>query len=220
MLKVMIFNGSPRKKWNTALMLESILNGIKTSGEVEAKWVDLYDYNYKGCRSCFACKLKGGKSYGRCAIQDEITPILEEAAISDILLFGTPIYFQNITGEMQSFLERLMFPFSCYDTEHPSLWPKKTVCGVVYTMNATADILNTDPFDGVKGLFKTQNYFLTRFFGEPEVYYCQDTYQFANYDNYYAPKWDKEAKKKRREEVFPHDLQAAFQMGVKLANKI
>jgi len=39
----------------------------------------LYDYNYKGYISCFACKVKNGKSYGKCAVNNELAPILEKA---------------------------------------------------------------------------------------------------------------------------------------------
>jgi len=50
-------NGSPRKKWNTATLLEKALEGAASQG-AETELVHLYDLNYKGCISCFACKLK------------------------------------------------------------------------------------------------------------------------------------------------------------------
>ena len=78
-MKVMAFNGSPRKKWNTATLLEEALAGAKANG-AETELVHLYDHVYQGCISCFACKEIGGQSYGRCAVQDELTPILDRAA--------------------------------------------------------------------------------------------------------------------------------------------
>lgn len=66
-----------------------MLEGIQSVAETDAHWIDLYDYNYKGCRSYFSCKRIGGSSYGVCAVRDELTPVLEEDSSADILLFGS-----------------------------------------------------------------------------------------------------------------------------------
>jgi multimeric flavodoxin WrbA len=55
----MAFNGSPRKTWNTATLLEKALEGAASKG-AETELVHLYDVTFKGCISCFACKTKGG----------------------------------------------------------------------------------------------------------------------------------------------------------------
>jgi multimeric flavodoxin WrbA len=65
-MKVLALNGSPRKNWNTSIVLNHALEGAAFKG-AETELINLYDYNYQGCISCFACKLKGGKSYGKCA---------------------------------------------------------------------------------------------------------------------------------------------------------
>ncbi|MCO5381118.1 MAG: flavodoxin family protein [Methanosarcina barkeri] len=57
-MKVIAINGSPRKKWNTATLLEKALEGAVSEG-AETEIIHLYDLNFKGCTSCFACKLKG-----------------------------------------------------------------------------------------------------------------------------------------------------------------
>lgn len=62
-MNVIAINGSPRKKWNTATLLEHTLEGAKSQG-ADTELVHLYDLDYKGCTSCFACKLKDGKNYG------------------------------------------------------------------------------------------------------------------------------------------------------------
>ena len=72
-MKVIALNGSPRKKWNTATLLKHALDGAASKGS-ETELIHLYDYNYKGCISCFACKIKNGKSYGRCAVKDDLKP--------------------------------------------------------------------------------------------------------------------------------------------------
>ncbi len=87
MKKVIILNGSPRKNWNTYKMCESFANGVKDSG-AEAEIINLYDVDFKGCRSCFACKLKGGKSFGRCGYPDGLSPVLDNLSIS---ILATPV---------------------------------------------------------------------------------------------------------------------------------
>ena len=114
MTNVIAINGSPRKTWNTATLLEHALKGAKSEG-AETELVHLYDIDYKGCTSCFACKLKGGKSYGKCAINDDLAPVLDRIRDTDVLILGSPIYFGVVTGEMSSFKERLMFPYLVYD---------------------------------------------------------------------------------------------------------
>ena len=76
-MKVMAFNGSPRKKWNTATLLNKALEGAASQG-AETKIVHLYDLDFKGCISCFTCKTRGGKSYGTCGVKDDLTPIYGE----------------------------------------------------------------------------------------------------------------------------------------------
>jgi len=54
-MKVIAVNGSPRKKWNTATLLHKALDGAKSIG-AQTEFIHLYDLNFKGCTSCFACK--------------------------------------------------------------------------------------------------------------------------------------------------------------------
>jgi len=59
MTKALFINGSPRKNGNTAQLLKRAMNGAREAG-AEVELVNLYDrsLNYKGCMSCFACKIK------------------------------------------------------------------------------------------------------------------------------------------------------------------
>ena len=62
-MKLLAFNGSPRKKWNTAQLLDHALKGAESEG-AKTRLYHLYDLDFNGCISCFACKRAGGKSYG------------------------------------------------------------------------------------------------------------------------------------------------------------
>ncbi|WP_198408563.1 flavodoxin family protein [Eggerthella sp. YY7918] len=112
-MKVTAINGSPRKKWNTAQLLQEALKGAESVG-AETELINLYDLNYKGCISCFGCKRKGGTPC-HCYLNDDLSLVLETVLGSDVLLLGSPVYFGNTTGEMRSFLERLAFITMTYD---------------------------------------------------------------------------------------------------------
>ena len=101
-MNVIAFNGSPRKKWNTATLLERALEGAQSYGAT-TELIHLYDLNFKGCISCFSCKTKGGKSYGRCAVKDDLTPIFAAVEETDAVILGSPIYLGRVSGEMSSF---------------------------------------------------------------------------------------------------------------------
>lgn len=172
-------NGSPRKKWNTATLLEKALEGAASQG-AETELVHLYDLNYKGCISCFACKLKNGKSYGRCAVNDDLTSILEKVKEADAIILGSPVYFGTITGELKSFLERLMFPFLVYDKNYSSLFDKKISTGLIYTMNVNEARMKEFGYDHYFNITETA---MERTFGSSESLFITDTYQFDDYSN-------------------------------------
>lgn len=99
MVKVLSVNGGPRKNWNTDTLLQKALEGAKSVG-AQTETVHLYDLNYKGCTSCFACKRKNSKYVGHCAMKDDLSRVLEKVLESDVLFLGSPIYFGNVTGSV------------------------------------------------------------------------------------------------------------------------
>ena len=91
-MKALFINGSPRKNGNTAQLLKRAMDGAREAG-AEVELVNLYDrsLNYKGCMSCFACKVKGGKK-GVCSFKDDLQPILHKAVEADVLVCGSGVY--------------------------------------------------------------------------------------------------------------------------------
>lgn len=214
-MHILAINGSPRKKWNTATLLEKALEGAASQGAT-TELLHLYDLNYKGCTSCFACKLIGGPSEGRCAIQDELRPVLERIETEvDALILGSPIYFGSMSGEMRSFLERLLFAPLVYSQPPRSIFPRTIKTAVVYTMNVTEELSKQI---GYGAMFNATEAALSRAFGaEAETLCCFDTLQFADYSKVIMEYMDPAHKMARRTEVFPEDCQRAFDMGQRLA---
>jgi multimeric flavodoxin WrbA len=214
-MKVIGFNGSPRKKWNTATLLNKALEGAASQG-ADTELIHLYDLNFRGCRSCFSCKKKGGKSYGKCAARDDLTPILKKVKETDAFILGSPIYFGTVSGEMRSFMERLMFPYHTYTYPHRSLFPKRINTGFIYTMNVTEEWMKKLGYDKI---IANNERTLGTIFGSLESLFSFDTYQFEDYSKVVVEIFDPEMKAKRRQEVFPIDCQKAFELGVGLTRQ-
>jgi len=215
-MKIYAINGSPRKNKNTAALLQKALDGVKESAkdkEVETEIINLYDLNYTGCKSCFACKRLGSKSYGKCAIKDDIYEVLEKVSQADGLIFGSPIYFGTITGQLQSFIERLIFPYLVYDENYSTISPKKMPTAFIYTMNASEEFMDKI---GYLSTFNKIESGLERMFTKPLVMYSNNTYQFDDYSKYKSSAFSEEAKAEHRKIQFPLDCQKAFELGANL----
>ncbi|MBQ6599152.1 MAG: flavodoxin family protein, partial [Lentisphaeria bacterium] len=123
-MKIIAVNGSPRKNWNTDTLLRNVLDGAASAG-AETEMVCLYDLNFKGCRSCMACKLKKEPRPNRCIVRDDLTGVLDRVHQADAVVLGSPIYFSEVTGEMRSFFERFLFQYLNYDDYSKPLSPAK-----------------------------------------------------------------------------------------------
>ncbi|OFW61548.1 MAG: flavodoxin [Actinobacteria bacterium RBG_16_64_13] len=212
-MNVIAVNGSPRKDWNTGTLLKSALEGAESVG-ARTKLVHLYDLTYKGCTSCFSCKRKGNTCDGLCAMRDELRDVLAEALESDVLLLGSPVYFGGVTGEMRSFLERLLFPNASYDEFGKSTFARQVSCGFIFTMNCPEEFVKTVHYDV---LIETHALIMGILKGTTEVLTSHETWQFEDYSAMNAAMFDVDAKAKRRAERFPVDRQKAFEMGFRLA---
>ncbi len=217
--KITIINGSPRKNQNTAKMCEKFAQGAKDHG-AEIEIINLYDIDFKGCYSCFACKLRGGKNYGKCAYPDGLKSVIEKVSLSDGIVFATPIYFGEVTGVMKAFCERLFFPFITYDEAFTPIPPKKSKTAVIYTMNVNDKLFEEyigENNNGPIGFFER---WITHIYQKPERICAYNTYQFPDYSKYVADIWDEKAKAKQRDEVFPKDLENSYLAGQKMAQSL
>jgi len=213
-MKVMAFNGSPRKKkWNTVTLLKNALKGAASVG-AETELIQLYDLNFSGCISCFSCKRINRKQDGVCAVQDDLTSVLDRVKHTDALIIGTPVYYGTESASTRALLERLCFPYNKYAKDMRTLFLRPISTAVIYTMNVSEEMLEAM---GYRRHFALTKMILERHFGSCEVQLSTDTLQFSDYDKYESERFDKEAKAKRHAEVFPEDCKRAFELGVRMA---
>jgi len=103
MSKIIAFVGSPRKKGYTSLLIEEVIKGARSKG-AEVKIYDLNDDGIKGCQGCFYCR-----SHEGCSTNDYLQPMYEDIKNADGIIFGSHIYFMQISGQSKMWLDR-MFP--------------------------------------------------------------------------------------------------------------
>lgn len=114
MSKIVIFNGSPRKNGYTSKLLAQVAEGAKSKG-AEIIEFDLNNPGIRGCQGCYYCRTKDG-----CATQDYLQPMYKAIDEADAIVFGSPIYYYQVTGQARIWLDRT-FPMidSGFAPRHP-----------------------------------------------------------------------------------------------------
>jgi multimeric flavodoxin WrbA len=105
-MKVLGVIGSPRKRGNTHLLVERILEGAREGG-AETERIFLGDLQIRDCDGCHACWK--GKA---CSKRDDMNGVFDTLAESDAILFGTPVYWYGPTALMKAFVDRFVY-FNC-----------------------------------------------------------------------------------------------------------
>ncbi len=218
-MKVIGINGSARKDWNTDILVKKALEGAAAAG-AETELIELYAEPIKGCIECFACKRKGNKTGGLCAIRDNLRPILEKALEADVVIIGSPNFFGYPSGMIRAFLERLLYPLTSYQVENGKpvriLGNRIIPAGVIFTMNSDENYYDMAGYSVSLGMTKSNLEFIL---GYAEQYNSYNTLQFRDYSKMNANAFDPEEKKHQHETQFPIDEQECYAMGKRLVEK-
>jgi multimeric flavodoxin WrbA len=209
-MKIIAINGSPRKNWNTATLLNQALAGAASAG-AETELIHLYPLNFKGCASCFCCKRTGAKRV--CALRDDLAPVLEKLCGADAAIFGSPIYLMSVTSELKACLERFVYPYITYMKEKASHFPRRLPIAFIYTSGAPQGLI-----EQVRaGLNPCEGLMDRVFYEKPETLFSYNTWQFQDYDQYEHSAFDLKDKARQKAEQFPRDCEAARKLGTRLA---
>ncbi|MCR5648038.1 MAG: flavodoxin family protein [Oscillospiraceae bacterium] len=106
MKKVLIVSTSLRKDSNSEALAEAFARGAREAGH-EVELISLRGKTVGFCRGCLVCQDKG-----RCVIRDDADEICRRALTADALVFATPIYYYEMSGQLKTLLDRLnpLFP--------------------------------------------------------------------------------------------------------------
>jgi multimeric flavodoxin WrbA len=102
-MKVVAFNGSPRKDGNTAILIRRVLDQLEREG-IATETVHLAGQEIRGCTGCRRCRVNKDR---RCSRGDDIVnACIEKMLAADGILLGSPTYFSDVTTEMKALIDR------------------------------------------------------------------------------------------------------------------
>lgn len=133
--KVFVLSTSPRRGGNSETLADAFIKGAEEAGH-ETEKVCLYDRQIGFCKGCLACQVTE-----KCVIQDDVENILERMKTADVIVFATPVYFYEMSGQMKTLLDRT----------NP-LFPAEYAFRDIYLLAASADEAETSMDGAVKGL--------------------------------------------------------------------
>lgn len=99
--KVFIASSTPRRNGNSEVLAAEFARGAREAGHIVNK-VDIRDLKLQFCSGCLSCQVRGS-----CVLNDSMNGLYDEIQSADILVFATPIYFYEMSGQLKTFLDRL-----------------------------------------------------------------------------------------------------------------
>jgi multimeric flavodoxin WrbA len=105
-MKVVAFNGSPRREGNTARMIRRVFAALEAEG-IETELVQVGGQIMRGCLACYQC---GAKKDRRCVqADDQVNDCIQKMIAADGIILGSPTYFSDVTSEMKALIDRAGF---------------------------------------------------------------------------------------------------------------
>ena len=102
MTKVVAFNGSPRPKGNTSILIHEVFKVLEENG-IETELIQVGNKTVHGCTACGKCREIADR---RCHIKNELlNTCIEKMIDADGILLGSPVYFADITSEMKALID-------------------------------------------------------------------------------------------------------------------
>jgi multimeric flavodoxin WrbA len=102
-MKVVAFNGSPRKDGNTCILIKHVFRELQKQG-IETELVQLAEKELHGCIACHLCYRNKDR---RCGVEkDAANEYIEKILAADGVVLGSPVYFNDVTPEMKALIDR------------------------------------------------------------------------------------------------------------------
>jgi len=136
-MRVVAFNGSPRKEGNTYLLIQRVFEELKIEG-IETEYVHIGGKPLRGCTACLKCRENKDR---RCVLPDDhLNGYVEKMAEAEGILLASPVYFSNVTAEMKALIDRAGF----VSIANGGLLKRKVGAAVVAVRRAGATIVYSD----------------------------------------------------------------------------
>ena len=99
-MKILGISCSPRIKGNTVVLLEEVFRGARQEG-AETELYSVSDKKIEPCQGCMSCR-----ETGECVIEDDMKGLSNKMISADGIVFGTPVYFYNMTAQAKAIIDR------------------------------------------------------------------------------------------------------------------
>ena len=133
--KAVVISTSARHDSNSHALAEAFRKGAEDAGN-EAELISLRGKKIAFCLGCLACQKKG-----ECVIKDDAVGIEKKVLDADVVVWATPIYYYEMSGQMKTLIDRL----------NP-MFPKDYRFRDVYLLATAADEDGSTPDRAVEGL--------------------------------------------------------------------
>lgn len=100
-MKIIIINGSNRKKGATALVLNEFYQLLKKRDDIDVQYIDVFDLHLNYCSGCGKCYKKG-----KCIFEDDIEKLSLEISQANGIVLGSPTYASNVSAQMKTIIDR------------------------------------------------------------------------------------------------------------------
>ena len=104
-MRIVVLAGSPRRDWNTDILVGSFVRGASVNNDVEV--IRVCDLSVSPCIGCERCKDGTGIT---CAIEDDMSRVYGSLSNADMLVIASPVYFYGITAQLKTVIDRLHTP--------------------------------------------------------------------------------------------------------------
>ncbi len=101
-MKILGFEGSPRRSGNTEKLVKAILQGAEEKG-AETKHYKIAKMNISPCLGCMDCR-----ESGVCVHKDDMTHLYDEIQSSNAIIIGSPVYMWQVNAQTKTFMDRLV----------------------------------------------------------------------------------------------------------------
>jgi multimeric flavodoxin WrbA len=105
MSSILILNGSARRRGNTKFLINQLKDVLEQRG-LDSNILDIHDFNINHCRGCFWCY----EGYPLKCVQndDDMNSLYPKVIAADTIIFASPIYWFNYSGQLKLFIDRLV----------------------------------------------------------------------------------------------------------------
>lgn len=101
-MKVVAFNGSPRREGNTKILIDTVFTELRKEG-IETEMIQLGNKLVHGCTACGKCKeIQNGKCHIK---NDHLNYCIEKMIEADGIIIGSPVYFADVTTEVKALID-------------------------------------------------------------------------------------------------------------------